>query len=52
MRIRTSWNKETKKPTDDYDPDADYDESEENYLESLPEDLDEDFEVINDEEDE
>ena len=44
--------KDTKKPTDDYDPDADYDESEENYLDSLPENLDDDFEVINDEEDE
>ena len=42
--------KDTKKPTDDYDPDADYDESEENYLDSLPDDLDDDFETMNDEE--
>lgn len=44
--------KESKKPANDYDPDADYDESEENYLDSLPDDLDEDFEVMNEEEDE
>ena len=42
--------KDTKKPADDYDPDADYDESEENYLDSLPDDLDDDFETMNDEE--
>ncbi len=44
--------KDTKKPADDYDPDADYDESEENYLDSLPDDLDDDFEMISDEEEE
>ena len=39
--------KDTKKPADDYDPDADYDESEENYLDSLPDDLDDDYETMN-----
>ncbi len=43
--------KDTKKNTSDFDPDADYDESEENYLDSLPDDIgDEVFEVTEEEE--
>lgn len=44
--------KDVKKPANDYDPDADYEEGEENYIDSLPDDIDEDREFIEDEEDE
>ncbi|MCR5406095.1 MAG: DUF4366 domain-containing protein [Lachnospiraceae bacterium] len=42
--------KKVKKPVNDYDPDADYEEGEENYIDSLPDDIDDD--VFEEEEDE